>query len=199
MAPFTHLSPPGHALHRRPLRRVLRRRIDRHRDRRDALSPREFPARHAASRPSSSRCAATSPTSPASCTTCARAAREMPDIYDPASYAASQKLGRELREAGSNGIAFDSVRRDGRRMRGDLPAAARAERAPERASALRLGRQRHLRGLRNPRGEPVAPQPGIPVVSRVAAILRAGQNATESCLRHSPTCRWAHRPAPSRT
>jgi hypothetical protein len=38
---------------------------------------------------------------------------ELPDIYDPASYAASQKLGRELRERGSNGIAFDSVRRNG--------------------------------------------------------------------------------------
>jgi hypothetical protein len=38
---------------------------------------------------------------------------EMPDVYDPASYAASQKLGRELREAGSNGLAFDSVRRTG--------------------------------------------------------------------------------------
>jgi hypothetical protein len=35
------------------------------------------------------------------------------DIYDPASYAASQKLGRQLRNAGSNGIAFDSVRRPG--------------------------------------------------------------------------------------
>lgn len=35
------------------------------------------------------------------------------DIYDPASYAASQKLGRELRNGGSNGIAFDSVRRPG--------------------------------------------------------------------------------------
>jgi hypothetical protein len=38
---------------------------------------------------------------------------ELPDIYDPASYVASQKLGRELRDAGSNGIAFDSVRRAG--------------------------------------------------------------------------------------
>jgi hypothetical protein len=38
---------------------------------------------------------------------------ELPDIYDPSSYAASQKLGRTLREAGSNGIAFDSVRRAG--------------------------------------------------------------------------------------
>lgn len=35
------------------------------------------------------------------------------NIYDPASYAASQKLGRELRDAGSNGIAFQSVRRAG--------------------------------------------------------------------------------------
>jgi hypothetical protein len=38
---------------------------------------------------------------------------ELPDIYDPSSYAASQKLGRNLRELGSNGIAFDSVRRTG--------------------------------------------------------------------------------------
>lgn len=37
----------------------------------------------------------------------------MTDVYDPASYQTSQKLGRELREAGSNGIAFDSVRRHG--------------------------------------------------------------------------------------
>jgi len=37
----------------------------------------------------------------------------MPEVYDPASYAASQKLGVELRDAGSNGIAFDSVRRNG--------------------------------------------------------------------------------------
>ena len=38
---------------------------------------------------------------------------ELADIYDPSSYAASQKLGRELREAGSNGVAFESVRRNG--------------------------------------------------------------------------------------
>jgi hypothetical protein len=38
---------------------------------------------------------------------------ELADIYDPASYAASQKLGTALRAAGSNGIAFDSVRRNG--------------------------------------------------------------------------------------
>jgi hypothetical protein len=38
---------------------------------------------------------------------------ELPDIYDPGSYSASQKLGRSLRDAGSNGIAFDSVRRTG--------------------------------------------------------------------------------------
>ena len=38
---------------------------------------------------------------------------KLEDIYDPASYAASQRLGRELRDAGSNGIAFDSVRREG--------------------------------------------------------------------------------------
>ena len=38
---------------------------------------------------------------------------KLADVYDPASYAVSQKLGRELRDAGSNGIAFDSVRRPG--------------------------------------------------------------------------------------
>ena len=38
---------------------------------------------------------------------------ELPDVYDPDSYAASQRVGRELRGAGSNGIAFDSVRRPG--------------------------------------------------------------------------------------
>jgi len=38
---------------------------------------------------------------------------QLPDIYDPSSYLASQKLGRALRVAGSNGIAFDSVRRYG--------------------------------------------------------------------------------------
>ena len=37
----------------------------------------------------------------------------LPDIYAPSSYTASQKLGRELRDAGSNGIAFESVRRNG--------------------------------------------------------------------------------------
>jgi hypothetical protein len=39
--------------------------------------------------------------------------RELPGIYDPASYVESQKLGRKLRDAGSNGIAFESVRRAG--------------------------------------------------------------------------------------
>jgi hypothetical protein len=37
----------------------------------------------------------------------------MPDIYDPDSYAASQKLARTLKVTGSNGIAFDSVRHAG--------------------------------------------------------------------------------------
>ena len=38
---------------------------------------------------------------------------ELPDVYDPLSYSASQKLGADLRAAGSNGVAFDSVRRTG--------------------------------------------------------------------------------------
>jgi hypothetical protein len=37
----------------------------------------------------------------------------MADIYDPDSYVASQKLGRSLRLAGSNGVVFDSVRHAG--------------------------------------------------------------------------------------
>jgi hypothetical protein len=37
----------------------------------------------------------------------------MPEIYDPDSYVASQKLARTLKLAGSNGIAFDSVRHAG--------------------------------------------------------------------------------------
>jgi RES domain len=37
----------------------------------------------------------------------------MPEIYDPDSYVASQKLARSLRLAGSNGIVFDSVRHAG--------------------------------------------------------------------------------------
>lgn len=38
---------------------------------------------------------------------------QMADIYDPDSYAASQKLARALRLAGSNGIVYDSVRHSG--------------------------------------------------------------------------------------
>ena len=37
----------------------------------------------------------------------------MPDIYDPDSYIASQKLARSLKLAGSNGVVFDSVRHSG--------------------------------------------------------------------------------------
>jgi hypothetical protein len=43
-----------------------------------------------------------------------RAKRDrMPDIYDPDSYVASQKLARSLRLTGSNGVVFDSVRHAG--------------------------------------------------------------------------------------
>jgi RES domain-containing protein len=35
---------------------------------------------------------------------------QLPDIYDPDSYTASQALGRDLRLAGSNGVVYDSVR-----------------------------------------------------------------------------------------
>ena len=38
---------------------------------------------------------------------------ELPDIYALDDYTASQALGRSLRAAGSHGIAYDSVRRDG--------------------------------------------------------------------------------------
>jgi hypothetical protein len=41
------------------------------------------------------------------------AGKAFPGIYHPADYAASQQLARELRAAGSWGVAYDSVRRPG--------------------------------------------------------------------------------------
>jgi len=38
---------------------------------------------------------------------------QMPEIYDPDSYVASQKLARSLKRAGSNGVVYDSVRHAG--------------------------------------------------------------------------------------
>ena len=120
------------------------------------------------SRPSNSRCAVISPMSPASCTTCAAGACELPDIYDPASYAASQKLGRAAARGGLERHRLRQRAAQRRRMRGALPTAAGPERAPERASALRLGRQLHLRGLRDPCRQSVAPQhPGFRSLSGV--------------------------------
>jgi len=39
--------------------------------------------------------------------------REFPDVYSPTNYSASQKLGVELRTQDADGIAYDSVRREG--------------------------------------------------------------------------------------
>lgn len=39
--------------------------------------------------------------------------REFPDVYSPIDYAPSQRLGIELRRRGADGIAYDSVRREG--------------------------------------------------------------------------------------
>ena len=39
--------------------------------------------------------------------------REFPDVYSPTDYSASQKLGVELRRRDADGIAYDSVRREG--------------------------------------------------------------------------------------
>lgn len=39
--------------------------------------------------------------------------REFPDVYSPTDYSASQKLGAELRARDADGIAYDSVRREG--------------------------------------------------------------------------------------
>jgi hypothetical protein len=38
---------------------------------------------------------------------------ELTHVYDPSDYGASQRLARELRRAGSNGIVYDSVRHEG--------------------------------------------------------------------------------------
>jgi RES domain len=39
--------------------------------------------------------------------------REFKDVYSPSDYTDSQRLGAELRERGADGIAYDSVRREG--------------------------------------------------------------------------------------
>jgi len=39
--------------------------------------------------------------------------REFPKVYSPTDYSASQKLGVELRRKAADGIAYDSVRREG--------------------------------------------------------------------------------------
>ena len=39
--------------------------------------------------------------------------RDFPDVYSPTAYSASQKLGVELRSRDADGIAYDSVRREG--------------------------------------------------------------------------------------
>jgi len=39
--------------------------------------------------------------------------REFKDVYSPTDYTHSQRLGAELRERGADGIAYDSVRREG--------------------------------------------------------------------------------------
>jgi hypothetical protein len=39
--------------------------------------------------------------------------REYPDVYSPTDYSASQRLGAELRGRDADGIAYDSVRREG--------------------------------------------------------------------------------------
>lgn len=39
--------------------------------------------------------------------------REIPDVYSPTDYSASQRLGVELHRRDADGIAYDSVRREG--------------------------------------------------------------------------------------
>lgn len=39
--------------------------------------------------------------------------REYPDVYSPTDYSASQRLGAELRGRDADGVAYDSVRREG--------------------------------------------------------------------------------------
>jgi len=39
--------------------------------------------------------------------------RDFPDVYSPTDYSASQKLGVTLRQKDGDGIAYDSVRREG--------------------------------------------------------------------------------------
>ena len=82
---------------------------------------------------------------------------------------ASQKLGRELRDAGSNGIAFDSVRRDG----GECVAIFRPRLVQNVRQSVHLryawDGDVHRQCLRDAGHEPLG---------HAAAILRAGQKDT---------------------
>jgi hypothetical protein len=49
---------------------------------------------------------------------------DLADVYDPDDYSAGQRLAAELRSGGSDGVAYDSVRREG----GQCPALFRARR-----------------------------------------------------------------------
>ena len=70
-----------------------------------------------------------------------------PLVYHNDDYAAGQHLARTLREAGSNGIAYDSVRQDRRRMRRRVPTSPSLQRPPGAAPLLRMERPANCRGL----------------------------------------------------
>ena len=59
---------------------------------------------------------------------------------DPHDYAASRALGRRLRQAGSNGIVYPSVRRIRRPVRRRLPSQGRRPAGPGAPPAVLLGR-----------------------------------------------------------
>ncbi len=92
----------------------------------------------------------------------------MPDIYDPDSYVASQKLARSLKLAGSNGVAFDSVRHAGGECLAVYRPRPHSELPPGDPPEVRVGRRAHrpgvcVRVLVQPQ-PPAGPPPGKPAV-----------------------------------
>ena len=70
------------------------------------------------------------------------------DLYAENDYRASRRLAGALREDGSNGLVYDSVRRSGRPVRGSVSSGRALESSPHAAPVLRLGWKAGGVGLR---------------------------------------------------
>ena len=102
--------------------------------------------------------------------------RSAPQLYDPDDYSAGRALGRQLREAGSWGVLYHSVRHRGGLCAGAVPAARPEAGTRERAHRAALGRIAHHALVREARA--------------AAAGLTSAAPATVARLRdpHSTRC-----------